>query len=96
MTPHPSVVTRVAYKDDGLFRLLWLLVSSPWTGSLRRTFPPRDFVGRGCSLSVATDPSPFRVSGIRMRRLPRSPSTDGALLWRLTLEWERLLPHSPL
>jgi hypothetical protein len=76
---------RVAYRDDGILTLAWVLA---WCVSKRgryATYPPPGFVGLVSSLSVATDPRPYKLSSIALRRLPYTP--DGPR-WRLTLGWE--------
>jgi len=86
-------MTRVQFRDDGLFRQIWLIVSCALRPSLLSSFPMRGFVGRVSSLSVATDPRPFKVRSILLHRIA---STHGARLWRLTYVSETCpLPSAP-
>lgn len=76
---------RLAYRDDGLWILCWLVLSSLWKHGHNATFPPRGFVGLASSSSLAIEPKAFRLSSIALRKLP---STLGGRLWRLTFGWE--------
>lgn len=76
---------RMAYRDGGFFTLIWLAVSFVLRPGLSATYPPRGFVGLVSSLSLATDPRPYRLSSIALRALP---FTLAGQRWRLTLGWE--------
>lgn len=82
---------RLAYRDDGILTLCWLVVSSLWKRGHSATFPPAGFVGLVSSLSAATDPKPYRLSSIALRRIP---ITHTGQRWRLTFGWEISPPRS--
>jgi len=84
---------RLAYRDDGILSLCWHVVSSLWNHGHSATFPPAHFVGLACSLSQATDPRPYKLSSIALRRIP---SISGGPPWRLTYGWETIQPQPPL
>lgn len=86
---------RMAYRDDGLLTLAWLVVSSLWRHGHTATYPPPGFVGLVSSLSLATDPRPYKLTSIALRRIPCTPTGQR---WRLTFGWEispRALPIRP-
>ncbi len=78
-----------AYRDAGLFTLLWQICWSILTSGRAGSFPPRGFVGRGSLLSVASDLRYCKLKSIRLRRLHY---THAAPRWRLTFEWETSPP----
>jgi len=87
-----SVVTGVAYRDGGFLILSWLLIWLHWISGRRRSWPPRGFVGKVCSLSAVTDRPVCRLSSTRLHRAPCIPT---APRWRLTCAWQITRRHLP-
>jgi len=83
-------VIRSEYRDDGYWRQIWHVCSSILKRGSPRSFPQRGFVGQVSSLSVASDPRPFKINSIQLSRLP---STLDARLWRLTYGWAMCQPR---
>lgn len=82
----------MAYRDGGLFELMWHAVSSVWKHGHSATYPPDRFVGLVSSLSLAADQRRFKLVSIALRRLHSTPGTPR---WRLTYAWETSQPAPP-
>jgi hypothetical protein len=84
----------VAWRDDGLWTLLWWIGLSALKRGRSKTLVPEGFVGR--VLLSYQGIGPVRLKVLSLSRQPPKASTYGVRLWRLICALETHQPHSRL